>query len=122
MIGVVVWSNPERQKAVIWCDDQGALAYLEGPEHLMTGTSWPSAGDLLELDSETVGDLRHARAVTLLNPRHCPELPQILRNGATDEAPLRLVASNGRRVDQPAESGSHQSGADRLLRMAVCGG
>lgn len=121
MIGVVVWSRPERQKAVIWCDDQGALAYLQGAEHLVAGTPWPTAGDLLELESETIGNLRHARAVSLLNHEHRTDLPLLLRDAAIDEPSLRLVASNGRRVDQPAGDGCGETFPDRR-RMSACGG
>lgn len=120
MIGVVVWSSLERQKAVIWCDDHGALAYLQGPDHLSDGCPWPEAGDLLELDCETIGDLRHARKVALINPGHCPGLPQVMRDSISHEPPLRLVTSHGRRVDQ-AQAGEELP-SDRLRRMAACGG
>lgn len=120
MIGVVVWSSLERQKAVIWCDDHGALAYLHGADELTNGSSWPDAGDLLELDYETIGDLRHARRVTVINPGHCPGLPQVLRDSASAEPPLRLVASHGKRIDLDHEDEEPQ--ADGLRRVAACGG
>ena len=120
MIGVVVWSSAERQKAVIWCDDHGALAYLQGPEHLIASSSWPVAGDLLSLDFETVGDLRHARAVSVISRQHCPGLPEVLRASASEERPLRLVASHGKRLDLSGEDEEPQ--ADRLRRAAACGG
>ena len=49
MIGVVVWSNAEREKAVIWCEDHASLAYLQGRQNLIAAGQWPSPGDLLEL-------------------------------------------------------------------------
>ncbi|CUH53004.1 hypothetical protein [Shimia marina] len=30
MFGVVLWSDPERCKAVIWCEDHRDLAYFDG--------------------------------------------------------------------------------------------
>lgn len=121
MIGVVVWSSAERQKAVIWCEDQGALAYLQGSDMLTAGTAWPVAGDLLELDSETVGDLRYARSVSMLNHQHCVELPDLLKESAAQERPLRLVASGGRRVDEAsARTGGTEDRISR--RLAVCAG
>lgn len=120
MIGVVVWSSLERQKAVIWCDDHGALAYLQGPDHLADGSPWPEAGDLLDLDCETIGDLRHARNVTVVSSGHCPGLPQVLRDSASQEPALRLVTSHGRRVD--LDHGDEEAQTDRLRRVVACGG
>lgn len=93
MIGVVVWSSEDRQKAVIWCEDHGALAYLQGSENLREGEHWPTPGDLLELESETVGNIRHARRVACLNARPCPEIPAILRGDVAPPLHVRLVSS-----------------------------
>lgn len=105
MIGVVVWSSAERQKAVIWCEDQGALAYLQGAENLAPSQSiWPDAGDLLELETEVVGPLRHARRVSLIGEGVCPQIPAILRGETPAQAKpkqtvhLRLVANTERSV------------------------
>lgn len=94
MIGVIVWSSADREKAVIWCEDHAALAYLQGRENLSNPATWPQPGDLVELDSETVGQLRHARRVTLISEREFAHLPELLRNAAPAEPHLRLVASN----------------------------
>ncbi|MFV0386730.1 hypothetical protein [Paracoccus sp. (in: a-proteobacteria)] len=97
MIGVVVWSNKESEKAVVWCEDHGSLAYLGGSDSLTDPTIWPEPGDLLELESEMVGELRYARRVSLLTERGFPQLPEILRktgDAADSEAQhLRLVSS-----------------------------
>lgn len=79
MLGVVVWSNETKGKAVIWCEDQGALAYLEGVENLISGGDWPAAGDLIELESVLDGGLRLARNVRLLSQGAGVALPQVLR-------------------------------------------
>ncbi|MCT4333404.1 hypothetical protein MU516_11070 [Paracoccus sp. YLB-12] len=105
MIGVVVWSSDAREKAVIWCEDQGALAYLQGRDNLICDRRWPEPGDLLELDCELIGDLRHARDVSILSEQVCPHLPGMLRKVHCDKSParqLRLVAS--REPDEILES------------------
>lgn len=122
MIGVVVWSSDERQKAVIWCEDQGALAYLYGIDNLSPGTTWPMAGDLLELDTETIDDLRYARSVSMLNKHHCVDLPSILLNTAVEEPQLRLVTSSGKRVNHGGHDDQIDERKIRLRRLVACGG
>ncbi len=94
MIGVVVWSSAEREKAVIWCEDHTALAYLQGRENLAQAACWPQPGDLVELESEIVGALRNARRVTMLSEQEYAHLPAILRAATPTPAEphLRVVA------------------------------
>ena len=95
MIGVVVWSNAEREKAVIWCEDHASLAYLQGRENLAHAACWPQPGDLVELETRTVGNLRHALNVTMLSEKSCLQLPRILADSQQQQASrpaLRVVA------------------------------
>ncbi|WP_374301628.1 hypothetical protein [Paracoccus sp. (in: a-proteobacteria)] len=94
MIGVVVWSCVVREKAVIWCEDHAALAYLQGRENMVNAAWWPQPGDLVELDSEVVGPLRNARRVTLLSEQEYSGLPEMLRASIPSGPHLRLVACN----------------------------
>ena len=94
MIGVVVWSSADREKAVIWCEDHAALAYLQGRENLTNAAHWPQPGDLVELESEVVGALRNARRVTMLSEQEFAHLPGLLRSSTPAEPHLRVVASN----------------------------
>lgn len=100
MIGVVVWANGDRQKAVIWCEDQGALAYLQGFENLSQPMNWPVAGDLLELETRLVGDLRHAFNVRLITESWCPDLPEKLRETQPMRGNLKLVSSQPQGVPE----------------------
>ncbi|MFV0515735.1 MAG: hypothetical protein ACK5MY_19145 [Jhaorihella sp.] len=62
MFGVVLWSNTEEKKAVIWCEDHGDLAYCR-----QSGTEQPvrlDAGDWVQFD---LGSDRKMRLA--LNPR-----------------------------------------------------
>ena len=94
MIGVVVWSSAEREKAVIWCEDHAALAYLQGRENLAHPACWPQPGDLVELESEVIGALRNARRVTMLSEQECAHLPAMLRATTPPAEPhLRIVSS-----------------------------
>lgn len=119
MIGVVVWSSEDRQKAVIWCEDQGALAYLKDGDDLQRGAEWPAAGDLMELESETIGELRFARCVSPIRERSCPEIPTMLQAMRPSEPGLRLVSSEGRAVsDRQATRAKGQT----IARRVACNG
>lgn len=108
MIGVVVWSCKDRKKAVIWCEDQASLAYLQGSENLNHSPAWPQPGDLVELESETIGELRHARNVQVLSEQGCASLPEILRNSAEPVEPhLRVVSSTPRPVTKGRSATSY---------------
>lgn len=107
MLGVVVWSNEPRNKAVIWCEDQGALAYLEGLANLSLGSDWPNPGDLVELECRLEGGLRLAHDVRLVSQGVGSALPQALRASvaqadaasagqvvpSSDQMHLRLVST-----------------------------
>ena len=107
MIGVVIWSSEASQKAVIWCEDQGPLAYLRGCDGLLEQIDWPVPGDLLRLECETVGNLRHAHSVSIIAPKACPQLPDALMGqtnrpashlhviSRSDAWPLRSVPADG---------------------------
>lgn len=113
MIGVVVWSSQDREKAVIWCDDHGALAYLSGADNLASPEKWPGAGDLVSLETEMIGCLRHARKVSMLEENGCPTLPKRLKSERPVDAPrLRLVAAREYpRI--PTEADHHRAAAAR---------
>ncbi|WP_405406359.1 hypothetical protein [Paracoccus sp. Ld10] len=93
MIGVVVWSSGSREKAIIWCEDQATLAYLQGTANFAGPGEWPQPGDLVELETRTVGNLRHALNVTMLSEKICMQLPRILADAQQPTRPaLRVVA------------------------------
>lgn len=105
MIGVVVWSCASREKAIIWCEDQANLAYLDGAESLAQPIAWPEAGDLVEMETRTQDNLRQAYGLTMLSEKGCPDLPQLLSE--TEARPhrpqhLRVVASQPDPRDRPA--------------------
>lgn len=115
MIGVVVWSNRPRQQAVIWCEDHAALAYLAGEDHLGAGCEWPEPGDLLQLETEVVGDLRCARKVRPLSESRLSLLPELLRRGTGERAAsarhLTVVASGPGRASAESAEPRHRRSA-----------
>ncbi len=118
MIGVVVWASEARHKAVIWCEDQGALAYLQGQDNLVEQMSWPVAGDLLELETEMIGNLRHAREVRMISESWCPSLPEKLRETSQEmRSGLRLVASQDR--VHPSQAAPTMVGDPQYMRTTA---
>lgn len=106
MLGVVVWSNEKRSKAVIWCEDQGALAYLAGTTNLVLQADWPEVGDLVELECILEGGLRLARQVRLLSPGAGAALPHALQAQITMNAD---IAPDGMRVKLHDGAQRHQT-------------
>ncbi len=105
MIGVVVWSSGSREKAIIWCEDQATLAYLQGQANFMGPGEWPQPGDLVELETRTVGNLRHALSVSMLSEQSCPQIPRILAEAEAPARPaLRVVAQQDLMPQGPTAS------------------
>lgn len=123
MIGVVIWSSEACRKAVVWCEDQGPLAYMRGSDSLSDslseGGNWPAPGDLLRMECETVGNLRQARAVSVIGEKSCPQLPDALMGQTNRPAShLRVVARN----DDPqpnATSARAIAGRKKMLSSAI---
>lgn len=63
MIGLVLWYNPEPGVGMIWCEDQGPLAFL-GPETgLPEGYSKLDCGDQLVISLELRDGVRYVRGI-----------------------------------------------------------
>ncbi len=74
MCGVVLWANTDDRKAVVWCEDQGNLAF-----YIASGEADPSqvtldAGDLIEFELREEPQFRRVTNPTLLVQDHAPEL------------------------------------------------
>ena len=93
MLGVVLWSDASDRKAVIWCEDQGDLAYLNSSDEVLQSDGFFDAGDLVQFEMEEDSPMRRVCNPRLLLERAATQLPEVLR--------LR-----GRSSDQPAPSGA----------------
>ena len=83
MLGVVLWSDTNDNKAVIWCEDHGDLAYFNGNTDQSGGFVDFDAGDLVQFDVSQERHLRYAR-----NPRR-------VGLGAYSGLPDTLSATSG---------------------------
>ena len=66
MIGVILWSDPVDQKAVIWCEDQGDLAYMAHPDGICLPEGFVDVGDIVEFDVATERSTRLARNMNIV--------------------------------------------------------
>ncbi len=64
MFGVVLWGCQQAQKAVIWCDDHGDLAFLDAEDVPSHETLGLTPGDLVRFDLQIDSQMRKA-----VNPR-----------------------------------------------------
>ncbi|MEP1963035.1 hypothetical protein [Tateyamaria sp.] len=60
MNGVILWSDAAEQKAVIWCEDHGDLAFLSRNENAVLPDTYFSVGDVVEFDLQIERNLRLA--------------------------------------------------------------
>jgi hypothetical protein len=68
MDGLVLWYSETARMAMIWCEDQGPLAFL-GPEvALPTGIDELSSGDRLTFSIEMRDGVRYVHEVSTYEP------------------------------------------------------
>ena len=91
MFGVVLWSDEQEHKAVIWCEDHGDLAFYrksDGDDKVTL-----DAGDWVQFDMTMDRHLRFARNPKLVCDGVYPEIAEAL--GAT-EPPMPVPSQPGR--------------------------
>lgn len=76
MIGYVLWGDSNAGKAIIWCEDQGDLAYY-CKAHDSSRTS-VCKGDWVQFDLEEDGNLRLAANTRILEGQTYPALSEML--------------------------------------------
>ncbi len=66
MIGVILWSDPAAEKAVIWCEDHGDLAFLSRAECKVLPDAFFDVGDMVEFDVFAERNVRKVNRVSRL--------------------------------------------------------
>ncbi len=79
MFGVVLWSDLDRNRSVIWCEDHGNLAFLKGPVFQGLTACGVEAGDLVQFDIVKDGKIRLATNAQLVEPEAYPQLASRLK-------------------------------------------
>ncbi|MDW3184018.1 MAG: hypothetical protein R8F89_18755 [Roseobacter sp.] len=92
MIGVVLWSDASDRKAVIWCEDQGDLAFLNSADDVFQSDAFFDAGDVVQFDMEVQASMRRAHNPRLVLEQAGAGLPDALRQSASRDAHPRASA------------------------------
>lgn len=94
MFGVILWSNAADRKAVIWCEDQGDLAYYDDSKGgLAQSNDFLTAGDYVEFDVSAENSMRLARRVVQI---------EAAGRGAHQSAVFEFVSTQGAHQPQHA--------------------
>ena len=72
MIGVILWSDEEERKAVVWCEDQGDLAFLDNSATPSGSQCFFDVGDIVRFDLCLEANLRKAHNAHLLEDQTEP--------------------------------------------------
>lgn len=92
MLGVVLWSDNLDNKAVIWCEDQGELAFFNG------GTETPldcvdlDTGDLVQFELQQERHLRYAKNPRRIEQSAYPYLADDLQAATAPKQPDEIPA------------------------------
>lgn len=78
MYGVVLWSDSKCDRALIWCEDHGKLAFFNGQKDRPDTLEAIESGDLVKLEIEETRDFRLARNVELVSSDEYPKLADTL--------------------------------------------
>ena len=119
MLGVVLWSDASDRKAVIWCEDQGDLAFVnasDGYDTVLHHDSFFDAGDLLQFDMKVKDQTRRATNTRLLVEKAATALPDILRHESRD-----VPVQSAQVTDLASRRRGYGAGASetQMLRSAV---
>ncbi|RKF15162.1 hypothetical protein D6850_09980 [Roseovarius spongiae] len=79
MYGVVLWSDQNPDRAVIWCEDHGDLAFYRCEGRECPEMAQISPGDLVTFDLCEKSDMRRARAPRLVEQDSHPNLTRALQ-------------------------------------------
>lgn len=94
MYGVVLWSDEVQNRAVIWCEDHGDLAYFEAGQDWHGAVPGMSPGDLVTFDLSVERLMRVARNPRLVATEEYPTLASDLRRaGIAKEVEAELETS-----------------------------
>lgn len=106
MFGAVLWSDRSKNRALIWCEDHGNLAYFDGRDACAQSCSDFEEGDLVTFKVHDGNGMRVASDVQVVSSEEYPFLAHGLRDAAPpDDLPVPETARNPDRKIVPFTPG-----------------
>jgi len=78
MLGVVIWTDDLENKAIVWCEDHGDLAFLGQSSNSNFVTEKFDRGDLIQFDLAEQRNLRMAKNPRRIAQHYCSDLSAVL--------------------------------------------
>lgn len=100
MYGVVLWSDRTQDRAVIWCEDHGDLAFYRGEGPASPGADAIAPGDMVQFDLDEGRGMRLARRPRLVAQDTHPTLTHELKRASREVGRLPDTRTE---MPQPAE-------------------
>ncbi|MCI2398468.1 hypothetical protein [Aliiroseovarius subalbicans] len=94
MIGIVLWYNPDKKVGLVWCEDQGPLAFI-GPEIAAPDRAGLGCGDQITFASEMRDKVRYVVVIQMVQPGRTHADPKAVLaayHGEVEARQLRVVA------------------------------
>lgn len=91
MIGVILWSDKAARKAVVWCEDQGDLAFLDHRSALSNLDGFFDVGDIIRFKLSVEANLRRVHNATLLEDQDAVPCAKKLKPRATPPAEAKII-------------------------------
>lgn len=117
MFGVVLWNDASAGKAVFWCEDQGDLAYYEGPADDANMQVSFAVGDMVAFDVKITNNLRKAYDARLIGPQVYRGVQDCLRQSAAHQAHLSHQDHAGDNKVVPLKPRNNPPGTIELERL-----
>jgi hypothetical protein len=80
MRGVIIWHCKTTERAVVWCDDSGELAYAGGEQSWANPGTRVAIGDYVAFELQPFSAARSCKNMRLIEQGMAPELAGILSN------------------------------------------
>ena len=112
MIGVILWSDMAENKAVIWCEDHGDLAFLSAAESVVLPDPFFEVGDVVKFDVKTTRNLRLATNPERTEQSWGPALSDNLRSLSAISSEMAQTSAKVIPF-RPSDASQH---ATRMLR------
>lgn len=110
MYGVVLWSDLNKNCAVIWCEDHSSLAYFKDDRGVMTDGLAFGPGDLVEFEVRMENDMRLALDPSIVAAQQYPGLADdLIRAGEATQAQSQAQSR------EPMSLPGHDRGTSHVL-------